>query len=235
MMNTSELTGINNSLNAFKDTLSEQEREHYKLLLSLACGGLLGKSDKQGIENLALKATLQSLAELQPHHDRVTVNGIAWRGRPDFLSEELFLALNKESRDVYPLSQRFDDHLVSSGGVVARQVAFSEQLIDLVKKYAGNVIPTGKTNYLYYNEEGMGIDPHIDNAEFPMNVIMMLDHQSDSSPSALVLYPTDQDPVRIYLKPGELIILFADSILHSRERMKENEEVRIVAFGFQPV
>ncbi|MCS4267934.1 MULTISPECIES: 2OG-Fe(II) oxygenase [Serratia] len=235
MIKTSEPANINNRLNAFKNTLSEQEREHYKLLLSLACGELLGKSDKQDVENSALKATLQSLAELQPHHDRVTVNGIAWKGRPDFLSEELFAALNEESKELYHLSQRFDDHLVSSGGIIARQVGFSEQLIDQVKKYAGNIIPTGKTNYLYYNEKGMGIDPHIDNAEFPMNVIMMLDHKSESSPSALILYPTDQEPVRIYLQPGEMIILFADSILHSRERMKVNEEVRIVAFGFQPV
>jgi hypothetical protein len=64
---------------------------------------------------------------------------------------------------------------------------------------------------------------------------MMLEHVTNGVPSALVLYPPTRAPQRIHLAPGELIVLYADSIAHARERMKEGEKVRIVAFGFQPI
>jgi hypothetical protein len=75
----------------------------------------------------------------------------------------------------------------------------------------------------------------VDNEEFSLNVIMMLEHSYTNAPSALVLYPGGCPMQKIYLAPGELIAMYADSVTHARERMAEDEVVRIVAFGFQPV
>ena len=35
------------------------------------------------------------------------------------------------------------------------------------------------------------------------------------------------------LQPGEMISMYADSIAHARERVREGESIGIVAFGFR--
>lgn len=224
-------------LSDLSNNLSNEDREHYKLLLSLACGGFLSSSDtaENTASSGAYKASLAAISNLQPNRKEMRPDGIIYRGRPEFMTDELLDMLDAESRHLYPESERFTDHLVSTGQKAAKLVAFSEQLRDLVSDGAGAVVPTGKTNYLYYDTEGMGIEPHIDNHEFPLNTILMLDHKHIDQPSCLVLYPKDREPIRLDLKRGELIIFYADSVMHAREKMKKNEIVRIVAFGFKPV
>ncbi len=51
----------------------------------------------------------------------------------------------------------------------------------------GEAFPTSKANYLYYDEVGLGIEPHLDNEEFSLNAILMLRHEYEENPSALVL------------------------------------------------
>jgi hypothetical protein len=117
----------------------------------------------------------------------------------------------------------------------AKKVSLMPELKVIISSAVGNVYPTGKANYIYYDEPGLGIEPHIDNEDFSLNVILMLNHQFKENKSALVLYPLNQPSEKVYLTPGELIVFFADSIVHSRQRMSEQENVSIVAFGFKPV
>lgn len=230
------VSSIVGRLSAFSANLTDSERNDYKLLLALACGGMLSKNQfPVGSEAELLKTTVTSLANLQPHGKRITPTGIAWRGRPDFMTDELLSMLKAESVKLYAGAKRYDDHLVSTGGTIAKQLGFSEQLLKLVTEHVGSVVSTGHSNYLYYDTPGFGIDPHVDNEDFSLNTILMLEHNYSSRPSSLVLYPIDTDPIRIFLKPGELIVIFSDSVVHARERMKSEESVKIVTFGFQPI
>jgi hypothetical protein len=228
---------LDEKLASLASTMSDEERANYKLLLGMAAGGLAqeGRPPEGGVEAVAFATAVSSLTMLQPHRQRIPRNGVAYRGRPEFVSDELFSDLERESARLRPTAIRFDDHLVVSGAPLARAVAFSRELNDLITAHTGPVAPTAKANYLYYDQAGFGIDPHIDNETFSLNAILMLEHTYETKPSALVLYPPRSSPEKIHLEPGELIVMYADSITHARERMGENEVVRIVAFGFHPI
>ena len=227
---------LHGKLTALAETMSDKERAELKLLLRMAAGGLAkdGRPPEQGVEALAFSATLAFIARLQPHRDRVPPSGIVYRGRPAFLADELLQRLKEESAALRSTAVRFDDHLVASGAPFASQIASSPELRGLLEAHTERFVPTMKADYLYYDWPGFGLDPHVDNEEFALNAILMLEHIYEDEPSALVLYPPGSPPERILLAPGEFIVLYADSIAHARERMKQNERVSIVAFGFQP-
>ena len=228
---------LSDKLAALAQEMSAAERANYKLLLGMAAGELArcGHPPESGIEALAFSAAITSISALQPHRHRVPPNGVVYRGRPSFVTDELLGDLQHESVTLRGTAFRFDDHFVVSGAPLARQIAFSRELNDLIQAHADHVAPTAKANYLYYDQVGLGIDPHVDNESFALNAILMLHHEYISDPSALVLYPPHSSMERIFLSPGEMIVMFADSITHARERMKLGERIGIVAFGFQPL
>jgi hypothetical protein len=219
-------------------TLTDAERSNLKLLLGMAAGGLIGDDGRpptMGVAGAAFDATANCIARLQPHRHRVPSNSVIYRGRPNFVTDGLLDELRAESRQMRARAERFDDHYVTSGAPLARSVGYSTELNDLIGTYTEHVRPTAKANYLYYDEVGLGIEPHVDNEAFSLNAIMMLNHEWEGDPSALVLYPPNRSPERVLLAPGEMIVLFADSIAHARERVGPNERISIVAFGFQSV
>jgi hypothetical protein len=216
--------------------MSVAERACLKILLASAAAELLQTPADVGSSGAdALEALKAAAARIQPHHRALSAHPWVYRGRPEWLSDEILGGLRLESEQLRGGAIRFNDHLVVSGAPLARQIATSEHLALLLNPLVGRVVPTGKANYLYYDEPGMGIEPHLDTDEFSLNVILMLDHTSpDTKRSALVLYPTAEPPVRIYLAPGEIIAIFADSVIHAREYMGQDERVSIAAFGFTP-
>jgi hypothetical protein len=227
--------------------LNDAERAGLKFLLGLACAGLLTDEQRRAAASggtvaagtgapSARDVVVSSLANLQPHRDRITSTGIAWRGRPAFITDEVLRRMQAESRDQRAQAQRFDEYYVVTAGPTAQAISATDEFRALVSTHTGGpVVSTGKTNYAYYDEVGLGIEPHIDTDEYPINTILLLEHQYRAEPSNLVLYPKGLPPQRILLEPGELIIFFADSVVHQRERMKEGEVLRIAAFGFHPI
>jgi hypothetical protein len=121
---------------------------------------------------------------------------------------------------------------------IANKLATSDELVSLVHEHAGNVSPTGIASFLYYDEPGQGIDPHIDTDIFSLNVLLMLDHQRPAgmdSGSILVMFPPHAEPQQLNLEPGEMVIFFAGSIAHGRKRIQPDESVSILTFGFKPL
>ncbi len=222
----------------FNDGLSEAEKANFKLLLGLAAGGLtpgFRRPDDAGTAR-ALDAVTDTLATLQPYRNRISRNGIAYRGRPPLMSHELLESLRTEARAVRPTARRFDEHFLGCGAPIANRLAVSEELSAFVRSHAGEVKPTGVASFLFYDEEGQGIDPHIDTDIFSLNVLLMLSHDHRPGPaSALVVFPPRGQPERIDLAPGEMVIMFAGSITHGRERMRRGEAVSILTFGFHPL
>jgi hypothetical protein len=216
--------------------MTPAERACLKVLLGTAAAELMrgGCVPNEGPAEQALATSVASIKGMQPHWHKVPRNGVVYRGRPAFISDALLADLRAESDTLRGSAVRFHDHLVVSGAPLARSVGFSSELTDLLSPLAGPVQPTSKANYLYYDEPGLGIDPHVDNEEFSLNAILMLRHEYAANPSALVLFPLHSPPEKIYLKPGEMIVMFADSIVHARERVAAGERVGIVAFGFSP-
>ena len=225
-------------LQHFNTTLTEAEKANFKLLLGLAAGGLAPGFTKpqDGSQAVAFDAVSVTLSKLQPYKKRISDNGIAYRGRPALMTNELLAALQSEARALRPSAKRFEEHFLGCGAPLANELAISPMLTSFVCFHAGEVEATGVASFLYYDEVGQGIDPHIDTDIFSLNVLVMLEHvQSSTSPSALVIFPPHREPQRLELAPGEMVIMFAGSIAHRRERMKVGESVSILTFGFQPV
>jgi hypothetical protein len=218
--------------------LDEAERANFKLVLSLAAGGLTPGFDRpnQGTASDAFDAVSQTLVGLQPYKNRVGSNGIAYRGRPEFLTDELLRSLQSEAAELRPSAHRFDEHFLGCGAPIANQLATSKELSEFVRLHAGDVKPNGVASFLFYDEEGQGIEPHIDTDVFALNVLIMLSHRRGSGrSSALVVFPPRGEPERLELQPGELLILFAGSIAHGREPIQAGEAVSILTLGFHPL
>lgn len=227
---------LGDKLSELARTMTPAERACFKVLLGTAAAELMreGLVPEEGVKARALATSVASIKCMQPHWHRVPQNGVVYRGRPEFVTDSLLSDLKAESDALRDSAVRFHDHLVVSGAPRAREVGFSPELGNLLSSLAGPVQPTSKANYLYYDEPGLGIDPHVDNEEFSLNAILMLRHDYVADPSALVLFPLRSPSEKVYLRPGEMIVMFADSIVHARERVAVNERVSIVAFGFSP-
>jgi hypothetical protein len=219
-------------LNAITPTLNGAELDNYKLLLGLAAGGLAPDGDVpgDGVKAEAFKTVLNCLSHIQP-------NGIVWRGRPDFMTDDLLVQLQKEAVQRRGTAIQHDQHFLGCGGPLANQLAASKSLVDLVTQQAGSMMmPTGIASYLYYDQEGCGLAPHVDTQTFTMNAILMLRHEyNNGSRAHLVIYPVNESPQRILLEPGEFLLLFAGGTVHGREKMKVGEVVNILTFGFLPM
>ncbi|MDB5141176.1 MAG: hypothetical protein JWR12_3092 [Mucilaginibacter sp.] len=228
---------LKNKIEQFAETLTPGERAGLKLLLANAVAETIdaGLLKNESIAAKAYKTCVASINRLQSHKDLIPYNGVVYRGYPDFFTDETLSELINESELFRNSAIKFHDHFVVSNAPFAKKIASSTELHKLLSDSVGDIVPTGKANYIYYDEIGLGIEPHIDNEDFSLNVILMLKHEYANSQSALVLYPIDKVPEKIFLKPGELVIFFADSIIHARERMSKDEKLTIVAFGFKPI
>lgn len=232
-------TELSDRLAKLSTTLSPAERENLKLLLSMAAGGFLGGHAPQGSEDMrrtALQATQRALPKLHDQEGRPQFpTGVVFCGRAPVLSAEDIALMNRESLENRHRAERFDDHYVLSGLPGARGLAVSQPLLDFITDQVGPVRATDRANYLWYDEPGLGIDPHVDKNEFSLNILTMLEHLPEQRSSELILYPPDSDELHIQLRPGESLIFFADRVAHQRTRTVPGESIRLVSFGYHTV
>ncbi|AHE29199.1 hypothetical protein [Burkholderia pseudomallei] len=224
---------LDEKLMKLASSLDPPERVCLKILLAASAAELMKQQrNEDGPNTAVIHALLRSVWRTAPMIAG-RKSGIAYCGRPPWLSEEILVRLQNESLQMRAEAARFHDHLVASNGTMASQVATSGEMKRFIQDYVGNFIPSGKANYLYYDAPGMGIEPHVDTDDFGLNAVMLLEHQYQSDPSSLVIFEHDGSRQVIRLTPGEMIVFFASSVVHAREFIKAGEIVRIVAFGFE--
>ncbi|MBM9504221.1 hypothetical protein [Actinacidiphila acididurans] len=225
-------------LSQFSSELTTAERENLKFLLSMAAGGLLSghaRTVAEPLRKAALTTAQHSLPKLHGALRPAFDTGVVFCGRGPFFSADDLAVLDRESLAYRARAERFQDHYVASGAPVARELALSQSVSDFLAAKVGPVLPTYKANYLYYDEPGLGIDPHVDKDEFSLNVLTMLEHRAEPRQSELILYPPDQEALRIHLDPGESLVFFADSVTHQRTRTVSGEAIRLVSFGYRTI
>jgi hypothetical protein len=178
---------------------------------------------------------LQMLSRMQ-QHEKMTSNGVVYCGRPDFMTDELLAALRRESREVVrPRAFAQPGHLLGVGAPLADEFARSKPLVDLVRRHAGPVEPTGVASFMFYEVEGAGVSTHVDTEVFSLNANLMLRHDYSGEPSYFYTFSTDGLTLeRFVLEPGEMIISFGDSIAHGRSLLGPGEVVNNLTIGFQP-
>lgn len=222
----------------FHETLTAEEKANFKYLLAHAVAGLAPGCAKPrgGLNAVVFDTVSDTFAHLQPYSARISRNGVAYRGRPEFMTDELLTALQTEARTFRPSSATRPDAFLGRGAPIANELAVSSKLSSFVREHAGPVEPTGIANFIYYDEPGQRTDPHVDSDLFALNALVMLEHEYVTEPqAALILFPPYSEPERLELVPGEVIIMFAASSVHGREHIQPGERISIVIFGFLPL
>ena len=221
------------------DEEDEQSFFALKNLLSIAASALPtdGSLPRNPKECAAFRHVQRCLYELRKSsRPRLSSDGILWRGRPDFVTDGMLGALVDEVEQWRPRAeiQKWGQY-ISPGGERVKSFANSVHLRTLVTDLCGEMEDQNYPSCLYYDSEGAHIKPHVDTDNFCVNVNLMLRHSSSGKrDSALVIYPYDDDPKTIVLEPGEILIMYADCVVHTRTPVARDEVIRNITFGYRP-
>jgi hypothetical protein len=164
-------------------------------------------------------------------------DGVFYLGRPGFLSDDRLGRLRDEAEAARPGARRFRKEFYAGVGPSGRAFSMSSELRELVAERAADAVPTESASYLYYDEPGSELAPHVDTETFTLNVLMNLVHEHDRErTSAFLLFPDGPAPHRVFLKPGTLILFHAGAVVHARSATSAaGERVWNIGIGFAPV
>jgi hypothetical protein len=182
------------------------------------------------------------LLRIQPFSVRVPSYGIAYRGRPDFITDSLLAALRAEALSLRAEARLNFNQFISrvdtpDNSTVCEQLAASDDLYQLVSQYAGPCYKSYVTSYIYYDASGHCSRPHVDNAFTGITAMMGLrnDHFNGAiQTSASIVYWPDKSPMTYRLQPGELIIFFGVCSLHGRTPVADGEIIHSLLMSFRP-
>lgn len=227
--------------------LSPGELDALKYRLSVAAIQKMGEGAQGnfdlGADTAAAADLLQSLVNIQPYRDRIPTYGLAYRGRPNFMTDDLLKALQQESSRFRASAKRQLDQYISqihtdNSSTVCEQLAASEELLALVRQQAGPALRSYITSYLYYDTPGQYSQPHVDNAFTSITVMVGLAQENAQNPanqqSSSVIFWPHSPRLDYRLQPGELSIFFGASVLHGRTRVASGESVRSLLMSFRP-
>ncbi|HEX8614126.1 MAG TPA: hypothetical protein VF800_22850 [Telluria sp.] len=245
-MNAPAEASLRAKLLAFSQRLSPGERDCLKFRLSLASTARLDRDfDISGDPQRRLEFfdLLRYTLAIQPFHRRVPKYGIAYLGRPQFMTDELVQGLRDEARQFRCYARENYDQFIATidtpaEDALCERLASSEQMLRLVTRHAGACVPSYITSYIYYDAPGHCSKPHVDNAFTSLTVMIGLRHDHDDAAtpgSASIVYWQDSAPMAYRLAPGELAVFFGSSVLHGRSPVGPHETVHSLLLSFRPV
>lgn len=160
-------------------------------------------------------------------------DGIYYRARPSWLTDELLAALQAEAVVKRRSAAKVHTQYFGAIGPVARAYMRSPELSALVREHVPDATSSDKGNYRYYDYPGCHISPHYDDTDYEMSTLLMLAHTSPGPRrSALVLFPTGPVPIKVFLEPGELIVFHARGVIHGRTPVGDGETVCNLGVGY---
>jgi hypothetical protein len=220
--------------------MNEAEREGVRILLGMAASTLARGSGKLPPPHVAAPQVFSILMEtlllLQPHHERIPVNGIVWQGRPAFFKQDRLEELQTDAAEARGRAIQLKWRALARAGRVATQLAMSLPLIDLVKTHAGNCESTGRAAYGYYDSPGQGVYPHVDSSSYALTALFMVKHDYRDAPQSYHWhFLADGRLKRVGLQPGEMLLFYGGSVVHGRTPVAREEAVVVLTAGFRPL
>lgn len=230
----------------FAASLTPAERDALKFRLSVAAARELER-DFELSADPARRARffqlLRCMLAIQPFARRVPPHGLAYRGRPDFMSDALVQGLRDEAVRWRPRArENFEQFIVTidtpDDSTLCERLASSAPLFDLVTRCAGPCLRSYISSYIYYDAAGQCSKPHVDNAFTSVTVMIGLRSEPAADvgarPSASVAYWPDSAPFEYRLAPGEMAVFFGVCVLHGRHPVARGETVHSLLLSFRP-
>lgn len=209
-------------------------KEFFELpLLAMPADGSLPTDPAQ---LMGFRVAQEALHQLRKHRRSLTDDGLLWIGRPHFLDDNWLheIRVEMEARRPLAFEHQRGQYLGEADNAVTRLLE-SRELRDLIESFVGPLNSTRQASCLYYDREGACIHPHVDTDLFCVNANLIVEHTGDAQyRSQLILYPLGKQPHPVPLSAGELILFYADCIVHARTPLSASERVRAISLGFQP-
>lgn len=181
---------------------------------------------------------MRAFVDSRRSYDLGPKDGVYYVGRPDWLTADMYAALQQESEDQRGSAEKIRFQHFGDPGPVARALASSPELRSFVVENSVPAHASGAANYRYYDIPESQVRPHVDGDAFAVNLLIMLKHSFISERrSGLLLYPRGpQEPVAIMLDPGEVVLFNAKDVIHARTPISENGDEWAVnlGIGFTP-
>ena len=179
----------------------------------------------------AQQVALRIIDTLRGAHGR----GIIWKGRPSWLDAKVLTDLREGAERAKPAAEWFPGgfHRFAGARDVAQALEASVGVSTFVRALVGREIGEMAANFMYYEAAGNCAYPHIDAADFALNALCLLRHESSAKPSSsLWFYPVDAEPFELTLAMGELAIFHGRAIVHGRTPVAADERVHVLSIGF---
>lgn len=216
------------------------EREGVRTLLGTAASGLARGSGELPPPDVSdpgvFSVVVEALRLLQHHHRRLPPGGIAWRGRPEFLTQVVLDELRAEAAgargDAIPLARRS----LARAGQAATRLSTSAPLVALVNSVVGACEPTGRAAYVYYDSPGHGVYPHVDYSAYALTALFLVTHDHRGAPQSRHFHFHPDGRVECPdLHPGEVLLFSGGSVVHGRTPVARDEAVVVLTTGFRPL
>ena len=232
-------------LASFADELDFGERDALKFGISVAAVTEL-ENDFEVSQDAEKRARfskyLRYLLEIQPFRARVPEYGLAYLGRPDFMTPALVAALQAEAASLRQKARiNFEQYIVTvdtpDDSYLCEKLANSEQMYNLMSQHAGSCSHSFISSYIYYEEAGQRSSPHVDNAFTSLTAMIGIRHDyafAEEQSSASIVYWPDKPPMEYRLRPGEVAIFFGVCAVHGRSPVRDGEVVQSLLLSFQP-
>lgn len=222
----------------FLKTLSADEKSLLKSRISGQIPHFFNDQNQLAFSKTYTQAKFDQMAialyNIAHSHRTIPYNGIAYRGKPEWVTDELLNNLQQEAikRRHEPLDRV--DHFLGCGGKFADELSTHPDVLSFVSAHAGAVEPTGIASYLYYDSPGLGIRPHVDTDVFSINLMLMLKHQPPANqiPSATLVFPAGEEMESYRLEVGEVMLMYGGSVVHARSIIGEEENIHLLTIGF---
>ena len=221
------------------DLKDEESFFQLKELLGVAAAGLKndGSLPEEPSKLSGFRLAQQCLYELRSYRKNCTTSGILFKGVPFFFTEKLFREVQDEmkSHRQQALEDRWGQ-FISKPGPVIDKFAKSEELRKFVESYVGCVSDEIACTCIYYDKPGAQIPPHVDVDNFCVNMNILIRHEASGEKSSdFILYPIGTSPKKIDYAPGDSLLFYADSFVHSRTPLTSGETVYAISIGFRPI
>lgn len=236
------------SLIKFSLSLDENERDNLKYKLFLLAMNEYNNQEVKNDEifisgNTNISKLLECLVKIQPYSNRIKDYGLAYKGRPSFMTDEVLNSLIIESEKFKSQARpNFNQHIYQvetlNDSTKSETFANSKDLLDLVNASAGFVSPSYITSYIYYLNEGDDSKPHVDNAFTSITVMVGLKHDypkglQNNRSSSFIFWP-NKKPLYYQLQPGEIAIFYGSSVIHGRTPIGKEESINSLLVSFRP-
>jgi acyl-CoA synthetase (AMP-forming)/AMP-acid ligase II len=159
-----------------------------------------------------------------------------YAGRPAFVTEELLAGLRAEAAERRSLATLDQGMLMAAPGEAARRFAYRDEMRALLAGLGQRVEASGSGKYVYCDEAATGPGWHLHELPFVLNVELSLEHESPSRPGAQIVLGRPFDaPLPVRTEPGQMVVWFAGSVPHTRDRIAAGERLTGLSMFYEPV